>query len=319
MAKLTATFEMKDNISSKLKGLYISLEKVESITEASSKAIDRLDKSKARPTLSVIDTASGKVRMIQGDVDRLHKTKAKPIIAAGDQASTVTDKVQKKMDHLNGSKATATVTADDQATSVIENVQAKLDALRGTVLTLGAAGGITGASVLGDGSSTMEQNARTSAVTGMSAGGVNKYVNDIYFNQKTGNSREEVALSLQNMAQQTDLSGNALKNAVKSSNQIAQLYQKDVPEVDRTLGSMIKNFDIDSVRAGDNMAYVFKNAGDQYDDLLDTFNEYSSTFADMSLAPEQVSAAFVAGTKKVPVTLMRWLILCGNLTFVVTK
>ncbi|WP_309087211.1 phage tail tape measure protein [Domibacillus sp.] len=298
MAKLTATFEMKDNISSKLKGLYISLEKVESMTEASSIAIDKLDKSKARPILSVIDTASGKVRTIQGNVDRLHKTKAKPIIAVDDQASAVTDKVQKKMDDIDGSKSTATVTADDQATSVLENIQAKIDAIRGTVVTIGAAGGITGAGILGSGSSTMEQNARTSAVTGMSAAGVNKYVNDIYYNQKTGNSREEVAVSLQNMAQQTDLSGNALKNAAKTSNQIAQLYQKDVPEVDRALGSMIKNFNIDSARAGDNMAYVFRNAGDQYDDLLDTFNEYSSTFADLRLAPEQVSAAFVAGTKK---------------------
>lgn len=205
MAKLTATFEMKDNISSKLKGLYFSLEKVELMTDASSKAIDRLDKSKARPTLSVIDTASGTVRTIQDNVDQLHKTKARPTITADDQSSAVTDKVQKKMDSLDGSKATTTVTADDQATSVIENIQAKLDALSGTVLTIGAAGGITGASLLGSGSSTMEQNARTSATTGMSYEGVNKYVNDIYYNQKAGNSRDEVALSLQNMSQQTDL------------------------------------------------------------------------------------------------------------------
>nr|WP_275296763.1 phage tail tape measure protein [Bacillus sp. REN10] len=112
-----------------------------------------------------------------------------------------------------------------------------------------------------------------------------------------GNSREEVSLSIRNMAQQTGLRGDQLKTASEISNKIAMIHEKDVPEVDRSLSSMIKNFNIDSTRAGDNLAYVFKHAGDQYDDLLDTFNEYSSTFKDMKMTPEQVSAAFVAGTK----------------------
>ncbi|MGM7637594.1 phage tail tape measure protein [Bacillus sp. Hm123] len=186
---------------------------------------------------------------------------------------------------------------NDQASSVIENIQGRLDQLKGTVLTIGAAGGITGAGVLGGGISSMEQNARTSATTGIAVGDIKKMTNDIFYRDKAGNSREEVSLSIRNIAQQTDLRGNQLKTASEISNKIATIHEKDVPEVDRALSSMVKNFNIDSIRAGDNLAYVFKNAGDQYDDLLDTFNEYSSSFNDLKMAPEQVAAAFVAGTK----------------------
>ncbi|WP_046180391.1 phage tail tape measure protein [Domibacillus tundrae] len=297
MAKLTATFEMKDNISSKLKGLYGSLEKVESMTQASSKAIDRLDKSKARPTLSVIDGATGKIKEIRGQIDAYGKVLAKATADVNDKASAKMDAVQKKANGISGTHAQAKVSVDDQATSAIENIEARLQGLKDLTLTISAGGAAAGGISASVGASVLETNARTAATTGMSANGVNTLVNDVYYNEKVGNSREEVATSTQNMAQQTDLSGNGLKTAVVTSNQIAELYQKDVPEVDRALGSMIKNFNMDSGRAGDNLAYVFKNAGDQYDDLLDTFNEYSSSFVDMQLAPEQVAAAFVAGTK----------------------
>lgn len=296
MATLTATFEMKDNISSKLKGLHGSLEKVESVTQASSKALNRLDQAKASPTLSVIDGASGKIKTIQGDLGATGKIHAKPTVSIDDKASAKMDAVQKKAKGISGTHAQAKVSVDDQATSSISNIEARLQGLKDTALAITVAGGGAGGASVAVGASALETNARTAATTGMSANSVNSLVNDVFYNQKAGNSREEVAMSTQNMAQQTDLSGSSLKNAVLTSNQIAQLYQKDVPEVDRALGSMIKSFNIDSGRAGDNLAYVFKNAGDQYDDLLDTFQEYSSSFVDMQMAPEQVSAAFVAGT-----------------------
>ncbi|OES45806.1 transglycosylase SLT domain-containing protein [Domibacillus iocasae] len=297
MATLTATFEMKDHISSKLKGLHGSLEKVESVTQASSKALNRLDQAKASPTLSVIDGASGKIKTIKNDLGTAGKIHAKPTVSVNDQASSKMDAIQKKAKGISGTHAEAKVSVDDQATAAISNIEARLQGLQDTALKITAGTGLAGGMAVAGAASAMETNARTAATTGRSVSGVNSVVNDIFYNQKTGNSREEVAMSFQNMAQQTDLKGDGLKNAVLTSNQIAQLYQKDVPEVDRALGSMIKNFDMDTGRAGDNIAYVFKNAGDQYEDLLDTFNEYSSSFVDMQMAPEQVSAAFVAGTK----------------------
>ncbi|OLN21849.1 hypothetical protein BTO30_12575 [Domibacillus antri] len=297
MATLTATFDLKDNISRKLKGISQGLDNVQTITESTNKAIGKLDQAQACPTLSVIDGASRKIKTIRGELGVLGEVKAKPTVAVDDQASEKMDAIQKKADGINGTTANAKITVDDQATSQIEAIEARLQGLQTTALTITAGGVLAGRASMAVGSSTLETNARTAATTGMSAGEVNGMVNDIFYGSKAGNSREEVAMSVQNFAQQTDLSGGALRNAALNSNQIAQLYQKDVPEVDRALGSMIKNFNVDSARAGDNLAYVFKNAGDQYDDLLDTFNEYSSTFADMQMAPEQVSAAFVAGTK----------------------
>ncbi|MEK4030692.1 phage tail tape measure protein [Pseudobacillus sp. FSL P4-0506] len=326
MAKLTAVFEMKDNISRRLRGLHGNLESIESITESTTTAMRRLDRARANPRLEVIDTATGTIRVVERRISTLDSTTAAPTIeaidrltgtldqidrrldsvdsarstaeiAAVDKLSSVLERIERRLDGVDSERATAEITAEDQASSVIENIQGRLDQLKGTVLTIGAAAGISGAGVLGSGSSSMEQNARTSAVTGIDVATIKKMTNDIFYKEKAGNSREEVSLSIRNIAQQTDLKGNQLKTASEISNKIAMIHEKDVPEVDRSLSSMMKNFKIDSTRAGDNIAYVFKNAGDQYEDLLDTFNEYSSSFVDMSLKPEQVSAAFVAGTK----------------------
>ncbi|GLY12211.1 phage tail tape measure protein [Pseudobacillus badius] len=326
MARLTAVFEMKDNISRRLRGLHSSLEDIESITGATSTAIRRLDRARANPRLEVIDTATGTIRVVERRISTLDRTTASPTlesidrltgtldqidrrldnvdsarataeIAAVDRLSSVLEQIERRLDSVDSERATAEITANDQASSVIENIQGRLDQLKGTVITIGAAGGVTGAGIVGTGSSAMIQNARTSAVTGIDRTEAKKMINDIYFKGMVGNSREEVSLSIRNMAQQTGLRGDQLKTASEISNKIAMIHEKDVPEVDRSLSSMIKNFNIDSTRAGDNLAYVFKHAGDQYDDLLDTFNEYSSTFKDMKMTPEQVSAAFVAGTK----------------------
>ncbi len=286
----------------------------------------RLDRARANPRLEVIDTATGTIRVVERRISTLDSTTAAPTIeaidrltgtldqidrrldnvdsarataeiTAVDRLSSVLEQIERRLDSVDSERATAEITANDQASSVIENIQGRLDQLKGTVVTIGAAGGVTGAGIVGAGSSAMSQNARTSAVTGISRTEVKKLINDIYFKGMVGNSREEVSLSIRNMAQQTGLRGDQLKTASEISNKIAMIHEKDVPEVDRSLSSMIKNFNIDSTRAGDNLAYVFKHAGDQYDDLLDTFNEYSSTFKDMKMTPEQVSAAFVAGTK----------------------
>ncbi|OCA85225.1 phage tail tape measure protein [Pseudobacillus wudalianchiensis] len=326
MARLTAVFEMKDNISRRLRGLHRNLESIESVTEATNTAIRRLDRARANPRLEVIDSATGTIRVVERRISSLDNATASPTleaidrltgtldqidrrldsvdsarataeIAAIDNLSSILERIEQRLDSVDSEQATAEITADDQASSVIEDIQGRLDQLKGTVLTIGAAGGITGSGIIGSSSSAMTQDARTSAATGIAASDVRKIVNDIFYKKMVGNSREEVALSLQNMAQQTDLRGNQLKTASEISNKIAMIHEKDVPEVDRSLSSMMKNFKIDSKRAGDNLAYVFKHAGDQYDDLLDTFNEYSSSFVDMALKPEQVSAAFVAGTK----------------------
>ncbi|MGG3801795.1 phage tail tape measure protein [Metabacillus fastidiosus] len=326
MAKLTATFDIEDKMSRKLRGLSRSLRHFGSTAEEAESALERLGNVRATPTLSVIDTATGTIRTIQGNMEELDRytasptievverisqtldqverrlndidnSTATPIINAIDRITQTLDQIDRRLSDLDGSTASPRVDVDDQATPIIDGIQGKLDALKGTTLAIAAAGGITGASALEKGISSMEQNARSSAVTGIAVSDVRNIINDIYYNQKSGNSREEVSISFKNMAQQTDLRGNALKTASEISNKIAMIHEKDVPEVDRSLSSMIKNFQIDSTRAGDNLAYVFKHAGDQYEDLLDTFNEYSSSFVDMKLLPEQVGAAFVAGTK----------------------
>jgi SLT domain-containing protein/phage-related minor tail protein len=285
-------------MTNRLRSISQALGQVQSSTVATNNAINQLDNAQAIPTVSVDNGASSVINTINNQLGSLHGVSATPTVSVDDQATSRVNNIAGTINAVDSMSASAQVSLDDQATAGIEDIEARLQGLKDTVLTISAGGALAGgASSVAVGSSTLEQNARGSAATGMSTGGFNEYVNEIYFTQQTGNSREEVAASMTNWGQNTDLSGNLLKSAVLTSNQMAEIYQKDVPEIDRALSGMMKNFDIDSARAGDNIAYVFKNAGDQHEDLLDVFNEYSSTFKDMQLSPEQVSNAFVAGTK----------------------
>ncbi|MDN8592021.1 phage tail tape measure protein [Paenibacillus sp. 11B] len=191
--------------------------------------------------------------------------------------------------------ATVVVKVKDLATRAIARIESSLAGLQNKVLGIGAALG--GTAILAQGANAFETDAKASAISGISQPQVTAMTDQIYYGENIGTERSGVAQSLVDFAQQTNLQGKALQEAARTSAMFAQLYGKDIPEVDRAFASAYKNQLGSMSEIGDVSAYVIKNAGDQYDDYLDTINEYSSTFKDLQLNMGQVGSAFVAAVQ----------------------
>lgn len=267
LAKLTALFDLKDRITNKLKKIERAFDRLERITETNIDALDRLDATRAAPTLTVTD-----------------------------KLTDVLERIERKLDDIDSTRATATVDVEDKASAKFEKIESMKDSLETpAMITVGAATAGIGGSIMA-GQSAAEQDAKVSAVTGMTLTDTKSLIDAIYYEQQIGATRADVAESTKNLTQQTNLMGKELEKAIATSNKFAQLADKDIPEVDRAIASTVNNLKESPQQIGDAFAYIYKHAGDQYDDLLDTFNEYSSTFKDLGINSSQIASAFVAGT-----------------------
>lgn len=209
-----------------------------------------------------------------------------------DLATKALNKVKSLAQKVASATVTVVVKVKDLATRAISRIESAAAGIQNRMFSLGAA--IGGTAILAQGANAFETDARASAISGISQPKVTSMTDQIYYGEKIGTERSGVAQSLVDFAQQTDLQGKALQQAAKTSAMFAQLYGKDIPETDRAFASAYKNQLGSMSEIGDVSAYVLKNAGDQYDDYLDTINEYGSTFKDLKLNMNQVGAAFVA-------------------------
>lgn len=268
-------------------------ETIDRITDA----LGKVDGQTATLQIIAIDKARKTIDKVTDALGKAHDYTASPTIQGDDRLTADLSHMEKRLDSLDSEKATPTVDVQDHATPTLERIQGMLAGMNGATLTIGAATGIAGMQALGSGSLSASQDAKTAATTGIPKEVLKHIVDEVYYGKNIGASRQDVATSFANIQQQTGREEFEVKQGAIVSNQIAVLRDKDIPEVDRALSSMMNNFGTDANTVGDHLAFVFKNAGDQYDDLLDTFNEYSSTFVDMGLGIDRVSAAFVAGVK----------------------
>ncbi|WP_221822354.1 phage tail tape measure protein [Paenibacillus xylanexedens] len=212
-----------------------------------------------------------------------------------DVATRALHKVRALALRVGAITATVVVKVKDLATRAMARIESAAAGIQNRMFSLGAAVG--GTAILAQGANAFETDARASAISGISQPQVTSMTDQIYYGENIGTERSGVAQSLVDFAQQTNLQGKALQEAARTSAMFAQLYGKDIPEVDRAFASAYKNQLGSMGEIGDVSAYVLKNAGDQYDDYLDTINEYSSTFKDLQLNMGQVGSAFVAAVQ----------------------
>lgn len=212
-----------------------------------------------------------------------------------DVATRALHKVRALALRVGAITATVVVKVKDLATRAMARIESAAAGIQNRMFSLGAAVG--GTAILAQGANAFETDARASAISGISQPQVTSMTDQIYYGENIGTERSGVAQSLVDFAQQTNLQGKALQEAARTSAMFAQLYGKDIPEVDRAFASAYKNQMGSMGEIGDVSAYVLKNAGDQYDDYLDTINEYSSTFKDLQLNMGQVGSAFVAAVQ----------------------
>lgn len=268
MASINAVFNFQDRISRKLARPTKALEKVAQTTDKTNKMFRRLSRMRINPRVGLKDQATRKLRTLSRNLSAI--------------GSTV---------------ATATIRVKDNASRTISNVESRLDGLATKTLALGAVAGISSAGMFSAGANAFESDARASAMTNLSQPAVTSIADSIYYDKKIGNSRNDVVQALVDYAQQTKLEGKALQDAVQSTSMFAQIYNTDVSETVRGFASAYKNQLGSMQQIADVSAFVMKNAGDQYDDYLDSINEYASSFKDLNLNMGQVGAAYVAAVQ----------------------
>lgn len=101
-------------------------------------------------------------------------------------------------------------------------------------------------------------------------------------------SIDEVADSLSQTANITELTGDALKGATKDAGNLAATFDKDINEVLRAADSLVRNEVAGSFdEAFDLIAKGFTEGADRGDDFLDTLNEYAQDFGDLGFTAQE--------------------------------
>lgn len=124
--------------------------------------------------------------------------------------------------------------------------------------------------------------ARLEGRTGRMIPGAERLINDLY-TQAWGESRDAIADVIV-QADNLNISMEDLEEAVTTAFQVADTEIGDTNEVLRTMDSLVKNELAGSFQeAGDLLVVGLQNGANRGEDLLDTFNEYGSTFKQLRI------------------------------------
>lgn len=190
---------------------------------------------------------------------------------------------------------TIAVRVKDGATAALRMIQRAADKAQGAIMTLVGALGLSLGGVIAQGRAASHSDALTASQSNLYVGNVTSGVDDIYYNGKGGTDREAVAEIYGRVAQQSGQRGDALHRDAALVSKYQALTPDGSPmEITRAFSAM-KNSKLDASyeRTGDSLAYVRRNGGDQYEDLLDTYNEYATSAAKSNISPEQLANGLV--------------------------
>lgn len=274
-----------------------SMDKMTEAAEQTRKQTLALERTRIKMKIHAQDLAGKKLKDIRKVAEQLERKHPKIVARVNDKATRVLKRIRSSAAALNKMRATVTATVKDGATKALNDIEARAQAMQGAVIGVGLGAGAAGAGSFFAGANSYENDARAAAITNSPVNDVTQRINRIYYDQKVGDTREDVTRAYVDYSQQTKLVGSSLDEATRISAQFAQLYQKDIPEVNRGFASAFKNQLGSMKEIGDVSAAVFQQAGDQYDDYLDTINEYSSSFKSMGMSIGNVGSALVAAVQ----------------------
>lgn len=96
----------------------------------------------------------------------------------------------------------------------------------------------------------------------------------------------------------SDLSKGELQKVAEGAFTISSLWETEAKEVGKAVSTMTKTFDgLGETQALDLITTAFQRTGDMSDDLLDTFNEYSTQFKALGYDAEGFTATLIAGAE----------------------
>lgn len=126
--------------------------------------------------------------------------------------------------------------------------------------------------------------------------GLSETMKNIYANNY-GEDFQDIADSLAQVRQQTDLTGEALQTATENAIALRDTFGFEVNESVRSADMMMKQFGITSDEAFNLIAQGAQKGLDKNGDLLDTINEYSVHFAQLGYDAEDMFNMLVNGAE----------------------
>jgi phage-related minor tail protein len=323
------TDELALSLGIKLKDLYSGkLDKVHQQSKAFQKTTESLKKSVSdvqafQSAQSAMDALAKKERSLQ--------TRQQALSKALKDGATLSDKQRKELEHLN-KELQETKTAHAQALKNVErlgkglktagvdtkNLANEMDRLQNEMKEVGdqtdrfsklktagkgagvaaGAGGILAGLAFGA-SQFNTVASQTAAATGMTSDAIGRLRDDFLDIYKiTGTDTDTIAETYRRTTQQLNLSGKAAKDAAIQFLSLQKVHPNmDTNEVVRAAAQMKKAWGISAADAVDRIAIAMEKAGDNADDLLDTFWEYSPTMQEAGLSADQFTAMLIEGAK----------------------
>lgn len=123
-------------------------------------------------------------------------------------------------------------------------------------------------------------------ITGEALADFGDIANEV-FRSGRGESLAEVYEAMGQVRNITQATGDELQNITSISLNFGKVFDRDITESARAANVMMKNFGISGEQAFDVLTVGMQQTGDPSQDLLDTFQEYSTVFADMGFSAEQ--------------------------------
>lgn len=158
------------------------------------------------------------------------------------------------------------------------------------IAAMGAAFGaaVTGGVKMGDDLQKALNGVQTSTgTTDTSMGDMRETMLAIY-NDNFGENFEEIGAAMATVAQQTGLSGEALKKTTENALLLKDTFGLEVADSIKGANQVMKQFGVDSETAYNLIAQGAQSGLDSNGDLLDTLNEYSGTFKAQGFSAEEM-------------------------------
>lgn len=119
---------------------------------------------------------------------------------------------------------------------------------------------------------------------------------DLY-SDNFGADVQDITNKLASAQQITQSMGDDLEAVTKGGALFEQMFGAGFEESVRASDQLMTQFGVSGAGAVDLIAYAYQQAGDPQQDLLDTINEYSSTFAESGYDAQQMFDALVQGSE----------------------
>ncbi len=126
--------------------------------------------------------------------------------------------------------------------------------------------------------------------------GIEQAIKDIY-NNNIGESFDDIARAMAEVAQQTNLSGEELQQTTSYALMLRDVFDLDVNEGVRGANALMKQFGISAEEAYNLIAIGAQNGLNQNQDLADQIAEYSVYYAEMGFSVEEMFQKMSAGVE----------------------